>query len=209
MKTFSFSSKNWSAAAAAKLLQACLTPYDPIDGSPQAPLSPGFSRQEHCSGLPFPSPMHESEKWKWSHSVVSDSWELKWSWVKLFHSLDAGFLHLWTTVPGTLDLINIHWMEKKATSFSLLWLPLCALGCSMVSHRSLRSFISLCLLQWLQGYWFPLDCRLVAFKVTMEAGRRWWEYSAVKFTILMKTHLFSFFFLNKHSLDCWKPLVNF
>ena len=22
--------------------------------------------------MPFPSPMHESEKWKWSHSVVSD-----------------------------------------------------------------------------------------------------------------------------------------
>ena len=33
----------------------------------------GFSRQEHWSGLPFPSPMHESEKWKWCHSVVSDS----------------------------------------------------------------------------------------------------------------------------------------
>ena len=32
----------------------------------QAPLSLGFSRQEHWSGLPFPSPMHESEKWKWS-----------------------------------------------------------------------------------------------------------------------------------------------
>ena len=28
----------------------------------QAPLSTGFSRQEHWSGLPFPSPMHESEK---------------------------------------------------------------------------------------------------------------------------------------------------
>ena len=39
----------------------------------QAPLSLGFSRQEHWSGLPFPSPMHESEKWKWTHSVVSDS----------------------------------------------------------------------------------------------------------------------------------------
>ena len=38
----------------------------------QAPPSLGFSRQEHWSGLPFPSPMHESEKWKWSHSVVSD-----------------------------------------------------------------------------------------------------------------------------------------
>ena len=28
----------------------------------QAPPSLGFSRQEHWSGLPFPSPMHESEK---------------------------------------------------------------------------------------------------------------------------------------------------
>ena len=27
----------------------------------QAPLSLGFSRQEHWSGLPFPSLMHESE----------------------------------------------------------------------------------------------------------------------------------------------------
>ena len=35
----------------------------------QAPLSLGFSRQEHWSGLPFPSPMHESEKWKWSRST--------------------------------------------------------------------------------------------------------------------------------------------
>ena len=39
----------------------------------QAPLSLGFSRQEHWSGLPFPSPMHESEKWKWSRSVISNS----------------------------------------------------------------------------------------------------------------------------------------
>ena len=39
----------------------------------QAPPSLGFSRQEHWSGLPFPSPMHESDKWKWSRSVVSDS----------------------------------------------------------------------------------------------------------------------------------------
>ena len=35
---------------------------DPIDGSHQAPPSLGFSRQEHWRGLPFPSPMHESEK---------------------------------------------------------------------------------------------------------------------------------------------------
>ena len=28
----------------------------------QAPSSLGFSRQEHWSGVPLPSPMHESEK---------------------------------------------------------------------------------------------------------------------------------------------------
>ena len=39
----------------------------------QAPPSLRFSRQEHWSGLPSPSPMHEREKWKWSHSVVSNS----------------------------------------------------------------------------------------------------------------------------------------
>ena len=39
----------------------------------QAPPSLAFSRQEHWSGLPFPHPMHESEKWKWRRSVVSNS----------------------------------------------------------------------------------------------------------------------------------------
>ena len=51
-----------AAAAVAKLLQLCPTLCDPTDGSPQAPPSLGFSRQEHWSGLPFPSPKHESEK---------------------------------------------------------------------------------------------------------------------------------------------------
>ena len=42
-------------------VQLCATP------------SLGFSRQEHWSGLPFPSPMYKSEKWKWNCSVMSDS----------------------------------------------------------------------------------------------------------------------------------------
>ena len=53
-----------AATAAAVSLQSCLTLCDPIDNSQQAPPSLGFSRQEHWSGLPFPSPMHESEKVK-------------------------------------------------------------------------------------------------------------------------------------------------
>ena len=37
----------------------------------QAPPSLGLSRQEYWSGLPFPSPVLESEKWKWCRSVAS------------------------------------------------------------------------------------------------------------------------------------------
>ena len=40
-------------------VQLCKTPQT---AAHQALPSLGFSRQEHWSGLPFPSPMHESEK---------------------------------------------------------------------------------------------------------------------------------------------------
>ena len=39
-------------------VQLCVTPET---AAHQAPPSLGFSRQEHWSGLPFPSPMHESD----------------------------------------------------------------------------------------------------------------------------------------------------
>ena len=42
-------------------VRLCATPWT---AAHQAPLSMGFSRQEHWSGLPFPPPMHESEKSK-------------------------------------------------------------------------------------------------------------------------------------------------
>ena len=40
-------------------VRLCATPET---AAHQAPLFLGFSRQEHWSGLPFLSPMHESEK---------------------------------------------------------------------------------------------------------------------------------------------------
>ena len=40
-------------------VRLCATPWTTAH---QAPPSLGFSRQEHWSGLPFPSPMRESEK---------------------------------------------------------------------------------------------------------------------------------------------------
>ena len=51
-------------------VRLCATP---LTAAHKAPLSLGFSRQEYWSGVPLPSPMQESEKWKWSRSVVSDS----------------------------------------------------------------------------------------------------------------------------------------
>ena len=75
----------------------CMTPET---AAHQAPPSLGFSRQEHWSGLPFPSPMYESEKWKWSHSVVSDS-----SWP---HGLQpTRLLHPWD-FPGKSTGVGCH-----------------------------------------------------------------------------------------------------
>ena len=61
----------WQAAAKSlSRVRLCATPEP---AAHQVLPSLGFSRQEHWSGLPFPSPKHESEKWKGSRSVVSDS----------------------------------------------------------------------------------------------------------------------------------------
>ena len=68
-----FYTKLAAAAAAAKSLQSCPILCDSIDGSPPGSPIPGILQARNWSGLPFPSPMHESEKWKWSCSVVSDS----------------------------------------------------------------------------------------------------------------------------------------
>ena len=59
-----------AAPAAAKLLQSCPTLCYPIDGSSPGSPVPGILQARTQSGLPFPSPMHESEK---TRSVVSDS----------------------------------------------------------------------------------------------------------------------------------------
>jgi len=82
----------------------CATPET---AAHQAPPSLGFPRQEHWSGLPFPSPMHESEKWQWSRSVVSDS-----SWP---HGLQpTRLLHPWD-FPGKSTGVGCHrllWAKK-------------------------------------------------------------------------------------------------
>ena len=88
-------------------VRLCATPET---AAHQAPPSLGFSRQEHWSGFPFPSPMHESEKWKWSRSVVSDS--------SRPHGLQPiRLLHPWD-FPGKSTGVGCHCLLQR--TFKLL-----------------------------------------------------------------------------------------
>ena len=78
----------------------------------QALPSLGFSRQGHWSGLPFPSPMHESKKWKWSRSVVSDSLRP--------HGLQpTRLLHPWD-FPGKSTGVGCHCLPRITVYFWLI-----------------------------------------------------------------------------------------
>ena len=95
-----------ATATAAKPLQSWPTLCDPIDSSPPAPLSLGFSRQEHWSGLPFPSPMHESES------------EVTQSCPTLCDPMDCsppGF-----SVHGILQARTLEWVAISFSRYTIL-----------------------------------------------------------------------------------------
>ena len=85
-----------AAAAAAKSLESCLTLCDPINGSPPGSPVLGISRQEHWSGLPFPSPMHESGKWKMKVKLLSRVRLLATPWTAAYQ---APLSMYWSGVP--------------------------------------------------------------------------------------------------------------
>ena len=84
-------------------VRLCATPQT---AAHQAPLSLGFSRQEHWSGLPFPSPMHESES------------EVAQSCPTLIDPMDCG-------PPGSVHgIFQARVLEWGAIAFSDLWVML-------------------------------------------------------------------------------------
>ena len=89
-------------------VQLCATPQT---APHQAPRSLGFSRQEHWSGLPFPSPMHASEKWKWSRSVASDPQQP--------HGLQPTRLLCPWESPGKSTGVGCHCLLQSTTRASL------------------------------------------------------------------------------------------
>ena len=85
-------------------VRLCATPET---AAHQAPLSLGFSRQEHWSGVPFTFPMHESEKWQWSRSVVSDPQRPHWL-------QPSRLLHPWD-FPGKSSRMGCHLVVECKT----------------------------------------------------------------------------------------------
>ena len=68
----------------------------------QASPSLGFSRQEHWSGLPFSSPMHESGKWKLKAKSVSRVRLLATPWTAAYQappSMGFSRQEYWSGVP--------------------------------------------------------------------------------------------------------------
>ena len=109
-----------AAAAAAKLLQSCPTLCDPIDGSPPGSSVPGSSRQEHWSGLPFPSPMHACMLSRFSHV-----WLCATPWTAAHQApLSTGFSRqeYWSGLPFPSPVLPLgsgqcllHFIERKET----------------------------------------------------------------------------------------------
>jgi len=110
-------SNAWKWKVKVKSLSCVRLLETPWTAAYQAPPSMGFSRQEYWSGLPFPSPMHESEKWKWSRSVVSDS---QWP-----HGLQPTRLLCPWDFPGpstSFQIIKCHrwnWMEAQVEDLKM------------------------------------------------------------------------------------------
>ena len=102
----------------------------------QAPPSLGFSRQEHWSGLPFPSPMHESGKWKVKVESFSHVWLFVTPWTAAYQappSMGFSGQEYWSGVPLPFphpylldiyfhnDKIYIGFWENKNHTYSVLW----------------------------------------------------------------------------------------
>ena len=80
----------------------------PETAAHQAPPSLGFSRREHWSGLPFPSPMQG--KWKVKVKSLSRVWLLATPWTAAYQALPStGFSRqeYWSGVPLPSPLHNL------------------------------------------------------------------------------------------------------
>ena len=101
-----------TAAAAAKLLQLCLTLCYPIDGSPPGSPLPGIPQGRTLEWAAISFSNAWKWKWKWSHSVMSNSYRP--------HGLQpTRLLHPWD-LPGSSihGIFQARVLEWGAITFS-------------------------------------------------------------------------------------------
>ena len=125
----------------------CPSLCDPIDGSPPGSSILVFSRQEHWSGLPFPSPVPEREKRRGSRSVVSDSSRphglqptrllCPWDFPGKNPGVGCHFLHQGIFATEGSNLCLLHWRFFT----SAMWLHAAA---AAAAAKSLQSCPTLC-----------------------------------------------------------------
>ena len=149
-----------TSAAAAKLLQSCLTLCNPIDVNPPGSPVPGIlqARTLEWVAIPFSNAWKwkvKSEKWKWSRSVVSDSSRL--------HGLQPTRLLRPWDFTGKSTGVGCHCLLRKSTSLPLNWQPRVSLVLS--STCNLQGLAHTCTCwrkEWLQyrsiSDWLPSFC---------------------------------------------------
>ena len=140
----------------------CVTPQT---AAHQAPPSLGFSRQEHWNGLPFPSPMHESDKWKWSRSVVSDRCDPMDCSHQAPPSMGVSRQEYWPYDPA-IPLLGIYIEETRIEihTFTPMFISaLFTIGRTWKQHRCPSAD------EWIRKLWYTVEYYSVIKKNTFES----------------------------------------
>ena len=127
-----------TAAAAAPWLQSCPTLCDPRDGSPPGSAVPGILQARTLEWVAISFSNAWSEKWKWSHSVVSDfSWPHELQPTRLLRPWDfpgkstgVGCHHLLRELPHSpaIPLLDTYLEKVKALSRKNICTPMFTVG---------------------------------------------------------------------------------
>ena len=110
-------------AAAVKSLKSCPTLCDLIDGSPPGSAVPGILQARTLEWVAISSPMHESEKWKGSHSVVSNSlWPHGLQPTQLLRPWDfpSKSTGVGLPLPSPVHLTTLAWILRVALNCFLI-----------------------------------------------------------------------------------------
>ena len=169
----------------------CATPQT---AAHQAPPSLGFSRQEHWSGLPFPSPTHESEKGKWSRSVMPDS--------SRPHGLQPTRLLRPRDFPGKSTGVGCHCLLHMLLRFlHMSWVPLSCCFQDFIFSFGFQQFDYIMCLGvnlWVYPMWsfwtswiyrWIFSIKFVKFSAIISSGIFYLPFSHSPFIMVVLEHL--------------------